>query len=99
MPFLIPKFPGITQVAAAMGLLFHRITGSTFRYGIYIRTDCWYKRKLIVHELVHTMQYERLGGFSPFIKHYVHECITAGYPNGPLEQEARQLAAHICSCH
>jgi hypothetical protein len=59
--------------------------GLTLRYGIFIRADCWGERRLVVHELVHTLQYERLGGFMPFLQQYLHECITIGYPAAPME--------------
>ncbi|MHC4738483.1 MAG: hypothetical protein ACYS9Y_06230 [Planctomycetota bacterium] len=43
---------------------------------------------VIVHELVHTSQYEKLGGFLPFLQKYLHQCVTIGYPTTPLEREA-----------
>ena len=62
--------------------------GMTMRYGIFVRSDCWEKRRLIAHECVHTAQYERLGGVGEFLSHYLRECLEVGYPFGPLEQEA-----------
>jgi hypothetical protein len=50
---------------------------------------------LVVHELAHTAQYERLGGFHPFLSAYLGECLTVGYPNGPLEQEAKEWERKI----
>ena len=49
-----------------------------------------------MHELVHTSQYERLGGFEAFLKQYLYECITIGYPAAPLEQEAILMAEELC---
>jgi len=47
---------------------------------------------LVVHELAHTWQYERLGGLRPFLKQYLYECLVApGYPFGHLEQEAKSI--------
>lgn len=37
---------------------------------------------------VHTMQYERMGGFAPFLRQYLGECPDVGYLNSPLEREA-----------
>lgn len=91
--------PRMTKLALAMdelGLITNATTGMTFRYGIYIREDHWNNRELIAHELVHTAQYERLGGIRGFLAQYLRECFTDGYPNGALEQEARQKAATIC---
>jgi hypothetical protein len=45
-------------------------------------------RRLVVHELVHVMQYERFGGIETFLKEYVQEVVfDPGYPHGPLEEE------------
>ena len=54
-------------------------------------------RELVFHELVHTLQYERLGGFQPFLQRYLHECITIGYPAAPMEQEAVTTTASLCT--
>jgi hypothetical protein len=51
---------------------------------------------MVVHELGHTAQYERLGGFEPFLRQYLFECITIGYPEAPMEQEVVSLTARIC---
>jgi len=53
-------------------------------------------RYIIVHELVHTMQCERLGGLNAFLKRYMWECIEIGYPLAPVEQEAVRIANEIC---
>jgi hypothetical protein len=62
--------------------------GMALRYGIFIRSDCWQKRRLIAHECVHTAQYERLGGIEEFLSLYLRECLEVGYPSGLLEREA-----------
>jgi hypothetical protein len=51
---------------------------------------------LIVHELVHTSQYEKLGGFLPFLRKYLLQLINIGYPDAPMEQEAIKIAEKIC---
>ncbi len=61
-------------------------------YGIYLRADQVGRRDLLLHELAHTAQYERLG-FRPFLRAYLYECLMAGYPLGALETEAREVAA------
>jgi hypothetical protein len=50
-----------------------------------------------VHELGHTLQYERLGGFEAFLRQYLFECITIGYPAAPMEQEVVHRTAEICA--
>ena len=72
-------------------------TGLTLNYGIFIRTDCWSDRGLLVHEFVHTSQYEKLGGIKEFLSNYLQECITFGYPQAPMEQEAITKSKQICS--
>ncbi|MEP6956338.1 MAG: hypothetical protein ABI883_05885, partial [Chthoniobacterales bacterium] len=62
-------------------------------YGIYLRADHSGNRALLMHELVHTVQYERLGGVRPFLAQYLRECLTVGYPLGDLETEAARVAA------
>ncbi len=62
--------------------------GLSLRYGIYIRSRYWKNRHLIAHECVHTGQYERCGSVAAFLKCYFTECLEAGYPDAPMEQEA-----------
>jgi hypothetical protein len=87
----------LAAAARATNLINPLTHGLTFRYGIFIRADCWNQRPLVIHELVHTAQYERLGGFEGFLRPYLLECITPpGYPYGPMEQEALAAAAKLC---
>ena len=92
----LPSNPILLAAAEQTGLISPLTAGLTLRYGIFIRSDCWGDRKLVVHELAHVAQYERLGGFHPFLELYLQECITPGYPFGPLEQEARKVDQEIC---
>jgi hypothetical protein len=82
-----PANPILRQAAELTGLLGTGTAGLTLRYAIFIRNDCYRHLRLVVHELVHTHQYERMGGFEPFLRQYLLECLTAIYPNGALEQE------------
>lgn len=66
-----PSHPVLARAAAATGLISPTTGGMTLRYGIFIRTDCWGQRLLVAHELVHTSQYERLGGFEAFLRPYL----------------------------
>jgi hypothetical protein len=92
-----PTNPILKGAAAAIHFLTPETRGLTLRYAIFVRSDCWRDRALIAHELVHTRQYERLGGILPFLRQYLLECITIGYPAGPLEQEAIAVAVQICA--
>ena len=93
----LPTHPGLRMAGEMTGLISPMTAGLTLRYGIFIRSDCWGDRRLVVHELVHTWQYERLGGFMPFLKQYLDECITIGYPAAPMEQEAKRIESEICA--
>ncbi len=85
----------LKTAAAAIQFLTPATRGLTLRYGIFIRQDCWGDRQLVAHELVHTAQYERLGGIEPFLRQYLLECLQIGYPAAPLEQEAIALASQL----
>ena len=92
----IPANPALRDAAKNLKLISPSTAGLTLRYGIYIWADCWVDRRLVFHELVHAMQYERLGGFQPFLKKYLYECIAIGYPAAPMEQEAINVTAKLC---
>ncbi len=93
VPF--PKDPMLKAAASAIQFLTPTTCGLALRYGIFIRSDCWRDRALIAHELVHVMQYERLGGILPFLRDYLFQCMTVGYANAPLEQEAVDIARRV----
>jgi hypothetical protein len=92
----IPKHPILRAAAEATQLISPATIGLSLRYGIFIHNNFSKNRYTIVHELVHTMQCEKLGGFRPFLKNYLWECIEIGYPEAPLEQEAVRIAREIC---
>ena len=85
----------LKTAVAAIQFLTPATRGLALRYGIFVRSDCWGERRLIAHELVHTAQYERLGGIRPFLRQYLTECLTVGYPAGPMEQEAIDTASRL----
>ena len=88
----IPKHPILRAAAEATQLISPATIGISLRYGIFIHINFSNDRYTIVHELVHTMQCEKIGGFSPFLRKYLWECIEIGYPEAPLEQEAVRIA-------
>jgi len=93
VPF--PTDPILKAAATAIQFLTPATCGLTLRYGIFVRSDCWRERALIAHELVHVMQYERLGGILPFLRQYLSECVTIGYSAAPLEQEAIRVSRNV----
>ena len=92
-----PSLPALAAAAEATSLISPFTIGLTLRYGIFIRDDYWGQRQLVVHELAHTMQYERLGSIEAFLRQYLHECITIGYPAAPMEQEAKRIEHGTCA--
>jgi Domain of unknown function (DUF4157) len=77
----LPTDPGLLQLFLKSGL--GAVNGITCGHGIFVRPDA-YSRHLIAHELVHVLQYERIGGIEPYLKAYVAEIVSPPYyPNGP----------------
>jgi hypothetical protein len=91
-----PSHPILKAARNAIDFLPPVARGLTLNHGIFVRADCWRRRSLIVHELAHTAQYERLGGILPFLREYLFECFTSGYSQAPMEQEANEVAARVC---
>ena len=90
-----PAHPVLRAASQATGLVGPFTAGLTLRYGIYIRRDLDGDRGLIAHELVHTGQYERHGSILAFLRQYLHECLTIGYPAAPMEQEAIVVSERV----
>ena len=86
----------LRTVGAKLGFVSSQTIGMTLRYGIFIQTDHWGDRRLLVHELAHVAQYERFGGFRKFLFQYLQECINPGYPLGDLELEAKRAEQSWC---
>jgi hypothetical protein len=99
----VPQIPILTHpilraAAEATQLISPATIGISLGHRIFIHNNFSNDRYTIVHELAHTMQCEKLGGLSQFLKKYLWECIETGYPQAPLEQEAIRLAEKICIC-
>ncbi|HYR21676.1 MAG TPA: hypothetical protein VEP30_01965 [Chthoniobacterales bacterium] len=92
----VPAHPMLRAAAASINFLTAAPRGLALEYGIFVRADHWRDRALIAHELVHTAQFQRLGGILPFLQTYIFQCAIVGYPNAPLELEAIATAARIC---
>ena len=82
--------PLLRFFGAKLGLTFSGTIGMALGYGIFIRAEYAGDRALLLHELAHVAQYERLG-LRRFLRQYLHECLTEGYPLGALEAEARDI--------
>jgi hypothetical protein len=82
-----PNHQRIAELAEQIGLLTDATGAITAGYGILVRSDCIENLKLIVHEIVHVEQYERLG-VSEFLWQYIHQLAESGYTMAPFEIEA-----------
>lgn len=79
----VPKIR-VPFVSSPIGLAAH--------YGICINQKWSHDPSLLVHELAHIGQYERLGGIKPFLYQYFTEVLRDGYENAAMEFEAREAA-------
>ncbi len=96
VPSILPPTSSILQQACIeTKFLFPNMGGLTLGHGIFVRTDCRGDIKLLVHELVHVSQYERLGGIDSFLRQYLSELLKFEYMASPLEQEARNKTSEI----
>lgn len=93
----VPAHPMLKAAAASINFITAAPRGLALDCGIFVRADHWRDRALIAHELVHTAQYQRLGGILPFLQTYIVQCATIGYQNAPLELEAIATSARICA--
>jgi hypothetical protein len=92
-----PAHPMLRAACEATNFIPAAPRAFTVGYGICIRSDCWGNRHIVAHELVHTAQYERLGGILPFLSKYLLECATIGYSQAPMEQEAMTGGQQVCA--
>lgn len=95
-PVPLPVPIVLRQMLARFGWLEDDVAGMTLGYGIHLDVHWASSREVMVHELVHVAQYERLGGIRPFLQAYLRECLIHGYPHGPLEREAISRQRQIC---
>jgi len=95
VPMPLPMF--IRGMAERLGVLSPDIAGMTLGYGIVLHHAVRHDRAMLVHEFAHVAQVEYLGGLYRFLRCYVRECLWPGYPRGPLEMEARRVAAGVAT--
>jgi hypothetical protein len=62
-------------------------------YGVYLEASQATNPSLLVHELTHVAQFERLGGIENFLREYLTQCVRDGYWESEMELEAREAAA------
>jgi hypothetical protein len=91
-----PDNATLESIGREAGFITDYTEGLTLGYGIFLRSGSAQARRLVVHELVHVAQCERLGGIEQFLQRYVTGCLSFGYHNAPMEEEAVEIAARIC---
>ena len=94
----VPRIPtpGISLMRLMnrlFGMVSEGPTGMAVNYGIYLEASQATNPSLLVHELTHVAQFERLGGGEAFLREYLTQCVLDGYWDSDLEQEARTAAA------
>jgi hypothetical protein len=94
----LPENPLLAQFAREKQILTTASRGCTFGYGIMIRADCWGDRELLVHNLVHVAQCERIPDLETCIREYVSDRTQcAKFTTGSFEEEARRITRQICA--
>src|SRR5947207_14626526 len=92
----IPDDPALCAAVEETQFLSPFTRGLTLRYGMFIRADYRSDPTMVIHELGHTAQYERLGGFEPFRLGYHYDCLRIGYPEAQIAHELIELYATTC---
>ncbi len=93
---IVPEVPtpgaAPLQFLAKLVGLSMQASGMALGHGIYVEAKNALNPSLIVHELAHVAQYERLGGIREFMREYLVQCLRDGYWDAFLEREAREMA-------
>jgi hypothetical protein len=74
----LPSNEILRKAILDLGFIGKNTIGISFRYGIFVQVSHYDDKRLIIHELTHTMQYERAGGIYSFLKQYVVEANLEG---------------------
>ncbi|MEM1085699.1 MAG: hypothetical protein AAGI48_16445 [Verrucomicrobiota bacterium] len=83
----VPVPDPLVRLARSLGLPVFHPAGMCLGRGISAVSK---DPAVLRHELVHTAQFQRLGGHFRFMHRYVVECLSLGYFDAPLEIEARE---------
>lgn len=86
--------PVLRFLAHKFGMSFSGTIGMALGHAIYLQREHAQSRALLLHELAHVLQYERLG-VRRFLRQYLRECLSLGYPLGALEAEARDVTESL----
>ena len=88
IPLPAPMF--VRNLIQKLGFPAATVGGLCLRHGIYLAKGTRQRTEVLKHELIHTRQYQELGGIFPFLTLYLFQSLTVGYIGAPLEVEARR---------
>ena len=92
----LPENQQLAEAARRAQIITEASRGMALGHGIIIRADRWGDRELMLHQLVHVAQCERVGGLEPFVEQYLSDRQTcAMFTIGSFEDEARRVAREI----
>lgn len=91
----VPIPSQLEQAIKLTGLINSGTIALTLGHSIYIRSDFWDNRKVLIHEFAHVMQHERIGNVRSFLSQYLTECLDYGFTAAPLEQEAIKVQQEV----
>jgi hypothetical protein len=95
-----PENRELALAARRLGIITEDTRCMGFGYALVVRADAWNERELILHNLFHIAQCERVGGLEQWVRRYLSDRTScADFTIGSLEEEARVLAREICSAH
>jgi len=89
--FPVPSEPKLFEQTKEFGLGSRRECGRAMGYAVLLKPKAEKSRWLLVHELAHVAQRERLGT-EGFLRRYLLELRVFGYGRAPLEAEADEAA-------
>ena len=93
---MLPRPPAELDMLARHGHVLTPATESVMLgYGICVRRDVDNIEYWLVHELVHVMQFERIGNLREFIRQYVANCLEYGHDESPFEIEAQTITEYL----
>src|SRR5688572_24565407 len=94
----LPDDPELADAARRAQIITDASRGVAIGYGIIIRADSWQNRELLLHQLVHVAQCERIGSLKSYVAHYLSDRRgSSAFSVDPLEDEARGLARDLCA--
>lgn len=94
-PVPLPAPMWLRKIVEKIGFPAIGVAGLCLRSGLYFQSKRDVRESTVRHELVHTLQYQRLGSMMSFMRRYVFECLAYGYCSAPLEVEARALSVDV----